>query len=776
MKNLFLFTIILFFITELSAQTYHFKEGFKDLNDLKAKGWTRNCGGSTTASFIHGEYGGTYVAKFDGTSNGKSADLISPAVSGAGKLSFWLYTNSTTNKLAVHVRTIINGVENEVKVIPHTEISKTWTKFEVNLNIPAATNLKLSFWADLTEEASASVTIDDIALTKYDGNEPPVDPDLRTAYDKIVTDFGDGTWGTITDAAPSTGSYPTDTINDFILNKAIVYKGSTTDAAGEKHTNRIGIDKKTNGGNLELPWLKTVGQLEIHAAVGSPGNTFTVDEFKNNSWSVLETFSAIKADSIFYLNIERDDTTRLRISNNSGGIVVIWKVLSRSLEEVKNLNVVSSLPAQNAVCFYNLTKKIEITFNKSLSKGTGNLFLNGEAIDISSCTIDGNTLIIPVILESTQGTNKSYSMIVSEGVLLEAEHPENKNKEFVLNFQTLRKPSMPANYAEIIDIQYSDASVEMCRMDFYYPADAAEATPVLINMHGGGWNHGAKEEQTGFGLFFNMGFAVANVEYRMTPQAKAPAAVEDIRCAMQYLLKNAENLNIDPDRIVFQGASAGGHLALTAAYLQNNRMYDTNCNDYQNEIKIFAVIDKYGPAKLADFMFYASLVNWLGDNVDNTEFIETISPYHLVNASTPPTYIVHGDADPTVPYSQSEFLVEKLKEYGVYHKFTTIPDGGHGGFSSEYNTQISNEIKEFLMSLQNSTDIGNVKADCFSPPVVRGNTIYMDLPKDTLINIYSLQGKKVFSTTESEFDFVENGFFILKADYKNQTYAFKIVK
>ena len=79
-----------------------------------------------------------------------------------------------------------------------------------------------------------------------------------------------------------------------------------------------------------------------------------------------------------------------------------------------------------------------------------------------------------------------------------------------------------------------------CRMDIYYPTDAVNPVPVVINMHGGGWVSGAKEEQGGFSMYFNQGWAVANVEYRMRNEILAPAAVEDVRGAMQYVLNHAE--------------------------------------------------------------------------------------------------------------------------------------------------------------------------------------------------------------------------------------------
>ncbi|MDO9634091.1 MAG: alpha/beta hydrolase [Paludibacter sp.] len=263
-----------------------------------------------------------------------------------------------------------------------------------------------------------------------------------------------------------------------------------------------------------------------------------------------------------------------------------------------------------------------------------------------------------------------------------------------------KKANLPENYAEMIDVQYSDASPAMCRLDFYYPVNASEPTPVLIHMHGGGWARGRKEDQTSFKPFTDMGFAVANVEYRMTPQATAPAAVEDVRCAMQYLLKNAATLNIDPRKIVLQGGSAGAHLALVAGYLQNDRRFDTHCNDYAGTIKVLAVINKYGPADLWTVRNASSAAAWLGDRKQDELFVKSLSPVHLVNADTPPTYTVHGDLDKVVPKPfSSDVLATKLEEKGVKHQYTVIIGGGHGKFTREENTQINNEIKAFIQPL-----------------------------------------------------------------------------
>jgi acetyl esterase/lipase len=313
-------------------------------------------------------------------------------------------------------------------------------------------------------------------------------------------------------------------------------------------------------------------------------------------------------------------------------------------------------------------------------------------------------------------------------------------------------------------------------MDIYYPQNPAKPVPVVINMHGGGWNHGYKEEQGGFTLYFNQGYAVANVEYRLTGEATAPAAVEDVRGAMNYLLNHAGELNIDPNKIIFQGGSAGGHLALTAGYLQNNRMYDNDCDKYAGTFKVMAVIDKYGPSYLKDFMFYTSLTNWLGAHANDEAFIRSVSPVCLVNSTTPPTYIIHGDADPTVPYSQSVTLKDTLQAWGIKYKFTTVPGGLHGGFSDTYNTQMETEIIQFLNEVMNnvSTDINSQS----NKPIayITDKQININISDYQQTKVYDASGRLIKITDQSSFAIDKNGFYFLKiSDVKGNDSLQKIL-
>ena len=268
---------------------------------------------------------------------------------------------------------------------------------------------------------------------------------------------------------------------------------------------------------------------------------------------------------------------------------------------------------------------------------------------------------------------------------------------------TVKPVEFPAGYAAQLNVVYTKLKDWEGKMDIYNSPTATKPTPVVINIHGGGWNHGTKESQSGFSTFFKMGYAVANVEYRLTPQATAPAAVEDTRCALIYIIKNAKALNIDVNKIVIMGGSSGGHLALMGGLLANDHRFDGNCPGVEN-IKVAAIIDKYGITDVWDWGYgknitSKSATNWLGTYAKDEKFAKTVSPIYYVNKNSPPTFIVHGDADPTVPYQQSVALHQKFVEAGVKTQFMTVEGGLHGKFPKEKNSDVNKAIAAFLKDL-----------------------------------------------------------------------------
>jgi acetyl esterase/lipase len=222
----------------------------------------------------------------------------------------------------------------------------------------------------------------------------------------------------------------------------------------------------------------------------------------------------------------------------------------------------------------------------------------------------------------------------------------------------------------------------------------------LIWIHGGGWTGGTKESALmSLMPWFEMGWNVVNVEYRLARVSLAPAAVEDCLCALRWVAAQARTYGFDTNRIVVSGDSAGGHLSLTTGMIPESAGLDSECPGAPLP-KVAAIIDWYGITDVADLLEgpdrkgYA--VAWLGSRPNREEIAKRVSPLTYVRPGVPPILSIQGDADPTVPYSHSVRLQEALEKAGVPHQLVTIPGGKHGGFSPEERTRIFVAIREFL--------------------------------------------------------------------------------
>lgn len=267
----------------------------------------------------------------------------------------------------------------------------------------------------------------------------------------------------------------------------------------------------------------------------------------------------------------------------------------------------------------------------------------------------------------------------------------------------IKKISYPAGFSEQLNVVYTQVGDWDGKLDLYLPPVQGAPAPLIINIHGGGWNKGTKESQGGFSAFFKKGYAVANIEYRLTAKATAPAAVEDTRCALIYLISHAQQLHIDVNKIVIMGASSGGHLALMGGLLENDHLFDGNCKGTE-KIKVAAIIDKYGITDVWDWGYgklktSKSATGWLGAKALDQDFAKSVSPLFQVKKTSPPVFIVHGDADPIVPYEQSVALKARLDELGVKNEFITVKGGLHGKFQPADNSMVNAKIMEFLKGL-----------------------------------------------------------------------------
>lgn len=253
------------------------------------------------------------------------------------------------------------------------------------------------------------------------------------------------------------------------------------------------------------------------------------------------------------------------------------------------------------------------------------------------------------------------------------------------------------------DVTYLTANNMELKVDVYRPRPVTDPVPVVVYIHGGGWVNGSRAGAVLQTLpYLEMGFAVVNVQYRLARVSLAPAAVEDCRCALRWVVNNAKQFGFDTSRIVVTGHSAGGHLSLTTGMLAASAGLDRECNG-TDEVPVAAIVNWYGITDVVDLLDgpnqkgYA--VMWLGSMPDREEVARRVSPLSHVRRNLPAILTIHGDADPTVPYSHAQRLDEAMKKAGAKHQLLTIPGGKHGGFSAEENKKAYETIRTFLAGL-----------------------------------------------------------------------------
>lgn len=255
------------------------------------------------------------------------------------------------------------------------------------------------------------------------------------------------------------------------------------------------------------------------------------------------------------------------------------------------------------------------------------------------------------------------------------------------------------------DIVYSTANNTPLKLDVWYPRDNPNPTPTLVYIHGGGWIFGSKEGAILQTLpYMEKGWRVVNVEYRMAGNSLAPAAVEDARCALRWVFRNAKLYNFDTSKIVVTGHSAGGHLALMMGMLSDGNPLDNQC--YADEkygdvkMKVAAIVNWYGPTDIYDLFQGENLRNygkmWIGSQSNPKEIADKVSPLTYVRAGLPPTISIHGDKDDVVPYSHATRLHAELDKVKVPNKLVTIKNGGHGQFQLDGYKTAFDEIWKFL--------------------------------------------------------------------------------
>jgi acetyl esterase/lipase len=282
-----------------------------------------------------------------------------------------------------------------------------------------------------------------------------------------------------------------------------------------------------------------------------------------------------------------------------------------------------------------------------------------------------------------------------------------------------RRTSFPQGVVGLADLVYSVVpGFRPLRLDLYEPQGKGRAHPLVVFIHGGGWVSGHTRHSGAFenwpGVLASLaakGYVVASVEYRLSGEARFPAAIQDIKASIRWLRAHASEYGIDKARAVVWGGSAGGQLAALAAMScgaealepvppapqpggapGKARAEDKESDCVQGLVVWYGIFDfatlaaqsggsgvqsggggaQVGTAGSAPSQYLGCALSGCP-----TDVMAAASAAHYVDPKDPPALLIHGTNDHTVPVQQSRDFYALLKSKGVSVEFVEIPGVDH---------------------------------------------------------------------------------------------------
>jgi acetyl esterase/lipase len=208
-------------------------------------------------------------------------------------------------------------------------------------------------------------------------------------------------------------------------------------------------------------------------------------------------------------------------------------------------------------------------------------------------------------------------------------------------------------------------------LDITRPREPGKGRPVLLQIHGGGWVFGDKEQQ-GQPLMHHLasrGWVCFASNYRLSPQATFPDQIVDVKRAIAWIREHAEEFGADPDFICITGGSAGGHLAALAALSPNDPAYQPGFEEADTRLSgcvpfygVYDFLDRQGIRRGAEMTpFLEGRVLKVSPEA-NRELWENASPITRVSADAPPFLVIHGSHDSLVFVEEARHFVSSLRE------------------------------------------------------------------------------------------------------------------
>lgn len=234
--------------------------------------------------------------------------------------------------------------------------------------------------------------------------------------------------------------------------------------------------------------------------------------------------------------------------------------------------------------------------------------------------------------------------------------------------------SVPDEIVRYVNIAYDNQDSKWNLLDVYRPKEDNFCLPVIVNVHGGGWVYGDKDIYQFYCMeLAKEGFVVINYSYRLAPEYKFPAALEDTNKVLEWAFEHGTEYGMDLNNIFFVGDSAGAHLAALYIGICTNSDYAKNYKfkiptGLQPKAVVLncGIYDIYEELNNKDSMISGLLEEIFEGGIEKKN-LKIFNPIDVVTKRFPPTYLMTCEND-FLAY-QAPFMKNVLERFEVYHEY-----------------------------------------------------------------------------------------------------------
>lgn len=253
-------------------------------------------------------------------------------------------------------------------------------------------------------------------------------------------------------------------------------------------------------------------------------------------------------------------------------------------------------------------------------------------------------------------------------------------------FVSIVYPQLPDGIGVDSNLVYCNIDGRALHLDVFYPKRHASAKrPAVLLIHGGGWRSGSRDQQVPMAQQLAVkGYVAITVEYRLSPEAKYPAAVYDLKSAIRWMRTHASEYKIDNNKVAALGCSAGGQLAALLGTTNKMQKFEgSECNTSQASV-VNAVVDIDGILAFIhpesgegdESKGVSAAAYWFGATKDEKpEVWHEASALEHVSVHTPPVLFINSSI--ARMHAGRDDMIHLLDSLHIYHEVHTFPDAPH---------------------------------------------------------------------------------------------------